>query len=535
VIMTHLVTKQTSVDLEQIKDVTDMADTVSEQIELAIYLHKFVPDLATRIGYGKKIPEEIADDLNAIGILLGKKKRTEALSELNRLEKAWKEKDTLRGYIQLLRASTMSEMGRKKAAYSVYKEAFSLYEPTTADVYLDYIGLLANKDKYEDAANIATRFLEKRPEDVAKLSLDWFGQFTAQLFIRDKIETRNNLLLAAAAALHSQKGKKGIDPRDWIFAEAIPLLVKQGKTEQAAAYLDYLHNPGQMQFLLMDRRMSALWPQLEVKAGKDLSKAIDAYVEHTRKKAEAEDNDYEDKTRYISALNKAGHFKKARTYAEPILKDWSEIEAVGEDAYWFVNAHAYTLFNLNRVDEASGVLDKLLVLGVEENSNLISMAINQAGILLKGGQFQKALDKVETIESYGEDMTSDTGKIFYLDVKACALYQLGRKEDANKIFDEVLKPLVKNQIALEMKTLVCLNRLDAAEKILIKRLETEKHQDGTFQVFTRSLHSKNEPAYLAIFMDKLDELKSRPSVQEVARTRLRPLTVNGQRVVWGEY
>ena len=112
----------------------------------------------------KPIPEDVVADLRDISQLLRKDKNVDALESIRTLTQDYTSRDPLRGYIQSLHATILTELDRDAAAKPVFEEAFSLHEPISKDVYYKYIGMLYEDDDLSETAKIMGRLFKNHPD-----------------------------------------------------------------------------------------------------------------------------------------------------------------------------------------------------------------------------------------------------------------------------------------------------------------------------------------------------------------------------------
>src|SRR5690606_29354634 len=133
------------------------------------------------------------------------------------------------------------------------------------------------------------------------------------------------------------------DKFGWLFSDAVEMLVQAGELTEATEYLPHLSDPEDLALLLANRDTEALWDVIEEYAGADLSQVISAYMSSTRESAGSSPDDFLRLARHVGALRIAGRSQAAVAFAAPFVESWARIEAVGSDAYWFINEYAYAL------------------------------------------------------------------------------------------------------------------------------------------------------------------------------------------------
>ncbi len=542
-IVYDLKVKRVNIDAKYKNDIEKIAKQIEDATYLSIKLPKASKTLQSRLKIDKPVPENIKKQISEISKLENDDKNKQALAGLNKLANEYKTKDALRGYILLYRADVMNNLGRGMAAFNYYREGFELYEPDWMSAYFNYIGLLRQKEKYNEAAEIIIKLLHNHPASIKNMNMKWFSRYAYDFKISSNTKNYNKLMIAMAESLDKNKNEEGVGPQDWIFKNAVTALVEEGDIGRAAPLLKHIRSPRQLGILMMSLNMQPLWTEIEKLAGDDLSKRTKANIIYYKKRAFAKEAGFEEKREYLQALQLAGEYKTAISYAEPIIEDWDSIEAEGEDAYWFVNRYAYILLASGKAKNADEVLERLVNIGLRENGALVSMAINRADMLASIGEFDKSIDVAnEILEVENEDddrnIMSDTGKLYLYNSMVCSYYGRGEKRRANDFYREKMKPLLiktPDRIPTDMLTLLCLEKYDAAEKLLIERLKTKKHRDDVILAFALTTENKKGPKYLMEIFSRLDKIKNRPKVQDIAKKYIRPIKIKGSRQDWGEY
>ena len=198
----------------------------------------------------------------------------------------------------------------------------------------------------------------------------------------------------------------------------------------------------------------------------------------------------------LLALMAAGEYEEAAKFIDLYISQWARIEAVGEDAFWFVNEAAYAFWEAGRVDDAMEMMSRLMMFGVEDNGSLISMAINRAQMLMHAADFDAALAAAEELEDLGEDFASDYGMMWIYDAKACSLHQLGREEEAQAVVDESIAPIAESNRAAHTKTMLCLEKFDDAAEMIVERLDDPDENTGLILSFSEMQKQGHSPPFL---------------------------------------
>ncbi len=519
--------------LADARAVIELAEKINDESARTIYPKAAKESLTKRLELDFTLSDDIELKLEKVSSLLQKEKNIQALEILNDLEKTYIKKDPVRGYIQVLRAAILEGQNRNEAALPLFKEAFALYTPDTKGVFYTYASLLRENDKNLETIEIMRRLFEKHPDATTNVNYKWLWRLAGELYREEHFKEYESLIVALAAAQISHIHE--INKADLAFGQAIPILGRNGDAEQAKAYLPYLSNPTDILYILIDKEQNSLWPELENVAGKGLSDAMAKYVVETSKIAAENMDDFKAKKRKLYAFMMAGKMEDALTLGAETVNNWSKIEAVGDEAYWFVIAYADALSYEGHNDEADALYNKLLAIGIENQPSLINVAIDYVGFLMMVGDFDKTLNQIDKYENMEQFDASDYGWMFLHQFKACAMTELGNKQDALALYNEKTEKITDTNIATHFMAQICMGELDAAEKTLINRLKTKKHREGALGVFTTASPRKVTSSYRAELMKRVRKVSERPKVQSVFKTYGRTFEIAGPAEVWEEY
>ena len=228
----------------------------------------------------------------------------------------------------------------------------------------------------------------------------------------------------------------------------------------------------------------------------------------------------------------AGQYEEAIEFADSIVQNWPQIEAVGRDAYWFVNEYAYTLSDAAYPEKAHALMKRLVNLGVAENGQLISMAINRAMLLLHWGNFEAALAAIDEIEGLDDDLATEYGWMWIYYGKACSLYQLGRAQEAAAVLRDSIAPIAEKNHGAHTKTLLCLEETDAAAETVIDRLHQQTEKGDVILSFAELTGSKPTPPLLAVLQERAEEMRERPEVRREFNKVGRVISFSGANAPW---
>lgn len=524
--------KERSAKAEHAQDIIQLKNDLDDIGYLELYPDKASPTFARRLGLEEPLPAETEAAFSEVSKLYSNKQYAEAQEILSGLLASHTDSNRVRGYTQLLRAVVFEAQNRPRASIPAYREAFELMTPQWPSNYFSYADMIREDDPVETAA-IIEKLLTEMPEEIGNLSEEWLWRLLRDLEDDSAFEAHDSLLIAAAKAQHANS--TGADQDRALYAAAIEPLIKANDIETASTLVAEVNDPEMLALLLSKRASEPVWDIIESKFGSDLSIALDRFVDKSKAEADAEESDFRIQARYLNALRQAGAYDEAMEHGEAVTSNWARIEAVGEEAYWFVNEYAYALADSGRVDEAIATFDRILDFGIEENPNLISMAINRAHVLLTAGRYERAIEASTALESLGDEYASEFGKAFILSAKLCATSQLGRTEEAQSIFDNEFAPIAEENPSAHMQVLLCLADREAAAELLVDRLDEQKTRNGAIYTFVSTDGTGDVPEFTQMLRKRIAAVQNAPEVRSAFSPIGREITISGNATYWANF
>jgi tetratricopeptide (TPR) repeat protein len=234
--------------------------------------------------------------------------------------------------------------------------------------------------------------------------------------------------------------------------------------------------------LLTSREFEPLWPQIEMRAGPNLTLVGDEHVRATRIRFTNAPNDRDRFSDAAHALHYNGQFAEAITLAQR----WREREARGvgieEGDAWALNIEAYAYDSLGQPKQADKVFDDLAKLDPEEHNWVVNFVINRASRLVGQGRWKQGLAATELARKVAETQGSTYAKLIIASDRACALQRLGRARDAQGEL-AFLRDNWKDGVRLTVRGLLCHGLKDEAEQLLIAGLRDESLRDFAINAF----------------------------------------------------
>lgn len=282
---------------------------------------------------------------------------------------------------------------------------------------------------------------------------------------------------------------------------------------------------------LIGKRWSPTWEFVE--PTERLAQSIAATDEATERAMRADPKDTRLLLMRAQHLRSVGKEEEALRLLLPKAENFDWVKAEGEYGYWIVNEAAYALVSLNRVKEAVALMNRLMTVGLEGNSVLISMAINSAEIMMDAGDYQRAAEHSAMLADKHAGLASSYGKMWMWSGAACGHFGSGNAAAAEPWLAKV-KAGEKDNEAAVTRTLLCANDIDGAAASIIRRLDG-KDPDGVL----KALQDYTVDAELSpsdrILEERLRQVVARADVQAAIARHGRLLKLPLSKTYWGMF
>lgn len=337
--------------------------------------------------------------------------------------------------------------------------------------------------------------------------------------------------LAEALLGFGWPGEELIGLGDALRLDALDGRLARGDTAGAKALASAIRSPRAVLRLLVDRRYDDL-----VAAGDPLARIQTAIAGDERRTAAllaAKPNDPRRLIDRAQHLRSVGREADALALLLPKTRDMAAVKAMGEDGFWIVNEAAYALLALDRASEAVALMDRLVALGLRENEDLISMAINRSEILLGAGRYRDAADYAVSLFSNHSNLASPYGHMWMWSSAACGHLLAGDAKAAQPWLDRLRKGERDNPAAT-MRGHLCANDLGAAASAIIGRLNGDDPASMLVALQDYRVQEYRSPARKLVEA-RLNEVARRADVQAAIARRGRVLKLPLSRIYWGTF
>lgn len=254
--------------------------------------------------------------------------------------------------------------------------------------------------------------------------------------------------------------------------------VEAGNIEAARPLLSNITEPYWFFRLLADRRYVAFWPDLESRAGPNMSTAFAANIEGARSRYRAVPADAEKLSDLATALNEAGLYAEVLTLTEDIATP-GKLATLGEFHFWALDARVNALDGLGREAEASELFDAMAAIPLDKTKNgwLVNFVANRSGRLARMGEWNATLDASERAAFVADQFGSPYVRQIIATDRACALAELGRKTELQPLLDKIDQNRADDPAAA-VQAMQCAGREDRAAEIAIEALRDPDLRTG---------------------------------------------------------
>jgi tetratricopeptide (TPR) repeat protein len=263
-----------------------------------------------------------------------------------------------------------------------------------------------------------------------------------------------------------------------------------------------------------------------------LETAVAAYDADTKKRLEKAD-DLRARLFRGQFLRGLAREQESLAVLLPATSNLAAVEAGGEDAFWIVNEAAYALTSLGRNAEAIALMERLIALEMKKHPYLINMAINHSELLNIAGRHKEAAAYGTRLLEEAKGFESAYGRMWIWSAVACGHALAGDPAAAAPWLAKLEQGSIDNQAA-HMRALLCANRLDRAEQLMLARLAGKDAEPALRLMHDYRLGSFKSPARRMI-QERGLAVGGRPAVRAAAAKVGRTLSLPLSQVFWGDY
>ena len=316
------------------------------------------------------------------------------------------------------------------------------------------------------------------------------------------------LRLAEALFRIGWSGDGGAETSDFLRMILLEDRLEKGDTAAAADLAAGLSTPTSVLSLVALRRYDAV-----LAPNADRASLLRTAVEALDRQTADALGDGTDPARVFNRLRflrSVGREREALGLAEPFMRDVAGATASHHLGMWIINESVNALLRLGRTDDAVRLMEQLVTLPVAENGELIGPYINHSMVLLEAGRPAEALAYATTLDRDFAQHANGFGRMWIASSIVCSLAALNRGGEAEPTLARLRQAYDDNPSAL-IRAYLCLDDLDAAEAVIIRRLESDEPDAMVLALQDYRIRAES-PAAMDFIFEKLERLRERPAV-----------------------
>jgi tetratricopeptide (TPR) repeat protein len=390
--------------------------------------------------------------------------------------------------------------------------------------------LLRDARARDDAPDAARRLIAIIDADPGRVA-EWWPPYISPI-VQDVAE--DDVLSTALLKRLTSLAWTDADSRDaarngWAQMYAARLL-KAGDVAGARKAVARVDDPYVLLQIAEQRRFAPLWPALEAEGRFDWRAVTEAALKRRQAAAAAAPRTLADALEVQQLLRQLQRYDEAIALGQSLNKRILAGEKFADadrKANWVLNELAYVLGDVGRYAEAEAAFKASVATG-ENGGPSVSQAINWGEALLDLGRPKEALASVDSIT----DGASPYGEMWADAIRVCANATLNPAA-ARTLLDSMKAREDDNGAALT-EALLCLDRQDEAAATYVRRLASDKRQEGAISAF----RVVAPPPVLTARQKEMDRRKqavlARPEVRKALDAVGRAVTLPLAGSYWGE-
>lgn len=246
--------------------------------------------------------------------------------------------------------------------------------------------------------------------------------------------------------------------------------VEAGNIDAARPLLSSVTEPSLFFRFLADRRYAALWPDLERKAGPNMSAVFEANIDRARSILAKDPKNVEKLSDLALALDEAGHYPEVLLITDDFAAP-DKLATLGEYHFSALDSRVNALDGLGREAEANALFDAMAAIPFDAKKNgwLVNFVTNRSGRFARMGEWERALEASARAAFVANQYGSPYARQIIAADRACALAALGRNEELQSLLTRMDENRADDPAAA-VQAMQCAGRGDRAAEIVIEAL-----------------------------------------------------------------
>lgn len=322
------------------------------------------------------------------------------------------------------------------------------------------------------------------------------------------------------------------EARDFFRKQLLDQRLSQGRRDEAAQIVATITTPEVVLPILLLRRYDGLMSEA-ARSQQALERLAAERGSLADRLLNANPTDYGRVLMRAQYLRSVGRESEAYAILTPFLRDVVATSAHDIQGVWIINEAAYSLLSLGRGEEAVDLMSQLVAIDISSSPELIGPGINHAAILWQAGRATESLAHIERLDAITDEFASNYGKMWISSTAVCVLASLGRNEQAITRLRQMQASPGDNPAALT-RALLCMNDIDAAERLIISRLESDDPEEAVLALQNYRAGGADVGPTTPLYR-RLLQLRERPAVRAALDRVGRVLTLPIARIYYGQF
>ncbi|WBO22185.1 hypothetical protein [Sphingomonas abietis] len=369
---------------------------------------------------------------------------------------------------QLLRLPCLAGAGRGAEIAPVLAE---LKETAPTNPLVQGFEVFADADagRFAEAADAMGAIADERSKALALMPGSLWQALAQKLTVSGDTVRRDRVSLALALADYDPPDQPEL--AEALAADAVGALLDKQAVDDARQLLDRVSRPNLLWDMALERRYSALWPDIEARLGPQAGLAIDQFARTALDSYAATPADPQAILDAARAFAFLGRFDDVPSVAGATAIG----PRMSEDQVGTVLIDADALAASGARDKALDRLRPFMKVDFKTNPEAAGALISLAEMLDQAGRYDEELAVAQAGVAQ-PDFLSPFGLAWLRRNQVCALTGLGRAAEA-KAAGDALKAVTADNPAAAIEGLLCAGRDDEAAAIAVATLATPDGPD----------------------------------------------------------
>jgi len=373
-----------------------------------------------------------------------------------------------RAIVASMKASALLGLDRQQEALAHIAEAEELAPQNPYPSFNLFNGALAAR-KFDVAADTLDRMIARFPDVVREIDNDLLYHFR-QNVPKGQSDRNDDRVIALARLGYGGDSVIG----DSLAEEAIEIIAIRGQGDSVGDLLRYIDDPQSVQALLAQRKYSAIWPELERRAGRNLIHVRESSV-RSAEEAYAADPSDANLSMLARAYRVSRRHRDALNLRDRLPRTAVSTQSMTEDMGWAMQQVAQALYGVGRKTESNSLMASFIDAPIEKGGWRVSMLLNWLGRMIYDGEFEKVMLRMSSAEEYAQKEGNSRARQIVRQWKYCALMGLQRNDAAAPVLEELLLHAADSYV-VTVNALLCGSQFEKAEELALRAMKLPENE-----------------------------------------------------------